>query len=627
MRREAIGPHIAAGAGCCLGAILLAATGAVSARAVGAEALPALLTAPDGCPGDAFGDAVALGRDWLVVGAPGPDGPGVDPGAAYVFRRAGASWVFDAKLTASDAAAGGHFGHSVAIDGETLVVGAWGDAAFGDESGAAYVFSRQDGTWAEAAKLVASDALPGDSFGAAVALSAGAIAVGAYAADPFGASSGAVYVFQELDGAWDERARLTAADGRAGQYFGCAVSLDGDRLLVGARGDDDAGANAGAAYLFTDTPTGWTEAAKLAPAGAAPGDKFGLTVAASGGVGAVAAPGDDPAGSAFVYTLIGPAPAVPANLRVPGAVEADRFACAVASDGRDVVLGAWGDDQAAADAGAAYVFSGDDGTWRQAAKLLPIGPAAGGRTGWSVAVRDGVVAAGAPGDAGAGDVGAVYVFAAGTRTVWRGRAGDPGDWADANCWSAGVPSGDLAVHVGGASAAVLAGEAAACRLAVGVDEPGELRLIDAVLNVDVLTIGPGGVLRMDGPSCLSVGELVLAPGARIDLGGGELLYANGGASKRLLPGDADLDGDVDADDTVLFEAHFDAPGLLGWLEGDFDADGLVAHGDYLALKRNLSDSIPADGPNLPEPASLLLMLPAFAAALLRRRARAGSGLT
>ena len=127
---------------------------------------------------DNFGDSVAIAGDTIVVGAPGDDDNGSDSGSAYVFTRTGTTWTEQAKLTASDGAADDYFGSSVAIAGDTIVVGASGDDDEWQCSGSAYVFTRTGTTWTEQAKLTASDGAANDHFGGSVAIAGDTIVVG-----------------------------------------------------------------------------------------------------------------------------------------------------------------------------------------------------------------------------------------------------------------------------------------------------------------------------------------------------------------------------------------------------------------------------------------------------------------
>jgi uncharacterized repeat protein (TIGR01451 family) len=232
------------------------------------------LTASDGAPSSDFGYSVALSDDTLVVGAYNAD----DAGAAYVFERnrnGADAWGEVAKLTASDGAALDEFGGSVALSGDTLVVGAPEKASW---AGAAYVFARnQDGAdaWGEVKKLTSSDGATDDCFGGSVALSGDTLVAGAWDNE----HAGAAYVFarnQNGTDAWGEVTKLTASDGATGDHFGYSVALSHDTLVVGAHRK---ASGAGAAYVFyLEAPTDLQVAKQVQPASAAPGQAITYTL-------------------------------------------------------------------------------------------------------------------------------------------------------------------------------------------------------------------------------------------------------------------------------------------------------------------------------------------------------------
>jgi hypothetical protein len=152
-----------------------------------------------------------------------------------------------AKLTASDGASSDRFGISVALDGDTALIG----VLKGRNSGSAYVFTRNAGVWTEQAKLTASDGASSDSFGASVAVDGDTALIGANEDDDNGDVSGSAYVFTRSAGVWTEQAKLTASDGAVNDNFGRSVAVDVDTALVGAASDDDNGTNSGSAYVFT----------------------------------------------------------------------------------------------------------------------------------------------------------------------------------------------------------------------------------------------------------------------------------------------------------------------------------------------------------------------------------------
>ena len=169
----------------------------------------------------------------------------------------------EVKLTASDAAEGDQFGRRVSVSGDLAIVGARRDDDAGGESGSAYIFRRTGTNWSEEAKLTASDPAAGDFFGFSVSISGDLAIVGAPFDDDAGNQSGSAYVFRRTGTSWSQEAKLTATEAAADDQFGVSVSISGDLAVVGAFGDDDAGSTSGAAYIFRRTGTSWAEEAKL----------------------------------------------------------------------------------------------------------------------------------------------------------------------------------------------------------------------------------------------------------------------------------------------------------------------------------------------------------------------------
>ena len=192
-----------------------------------------------------LGTSVAIGGNVTLSGAPNP------PGAGSVFVYENESLM--SALKASDRANGDLFGESVDISGDTAVVGAWSEDDNGTDAGAAYVFVRQSATtWVQQQKLTASDARPGDNFSIhAVAIEGDTIVVGADAWDlqVDGDNAGAAYVFTRSGTVWTLQAEL---NGNTADNFGIGVDLSGDTMLIGARAADATGGppRAGAAYVY-----------------------------------------------------------------------------------------------------------------------------------------------------------------------------------------------------------------------------------------------------------------------------------------------------------------------------------------------------------------------------------------
>ncbi len=340
----------------------------------------ARLTPSDGSAYDYFGNSVAIDGNTVVVGAYGDDDSGSTSGSAYLFSRPANGWSSmheSAKLTASDATGGDHFGYSVAIDGDTVVVGAYGDGDFGISSGSAYLFSKPAGGWVgpvhESAKLTPSDGEAYDYFGYSVAIDGNTVVVGAYGDGDFGIFSGSAYLFSKPAGGWvgpvHESAKLTSSDGAAYDYFGYSVAIDGNTVVVGAYGDDDSGDSSGSVYLFRRPDSGWKsmmESAKLMPSDGAAYDYFGYRVAIDGDTVVVGAYGDDDSGdasgSAYLFSRpFGGWTRGHQNARLSAADgEAhDFFGSSVAVSGNTVVIGAKGDKERGTGSGSAYIFQAE----------------------------------------------------------------------------------------------------------------------------------------------------------------------------------------------------------------------------------------------------------------------------
>ena len=421
---------------------------------------------------DLFGVSVAIAGDTIVVGARYEDScddgsitnPGdnacTNAGAAYAFTRSGTTWSQQASLKASDSGAADNFGGSVAIAGDTIVVGATGEASCDDGSitnpgdnacsnaGAAYVFTRSGTTWSQQASLKASNSGVNDFFGESVAIAGDTIVVGAFyeascddgsitnPGDDGCAYAGAAYVFTRSGTTWSPQASLKASNSGADDFFGYSVAIAGDTIVVGARDEascddgsitnpgDDACTYAGAAYVFTRSGTTWSPQASLKASNSGTDDEFGSSVAIAGDTivvgarseascddGSITNPGDNDctyAGAAYVFTRSGSSWSQQASLKASNSGGYDFFGGSVAIAGDTVVIGATGEascddgsitnpgDDGCAYAGAAYLFIPDTAPPRvRSVRTKPGSPAAGTKVTVTATARDpsGVVSA------------------------------------------------------------------------------------------------------------------------------------------------------------------------------------------------------------------------------------------
>ncbi len=381
----------------------------------------ARLTAADGAAEDFFAAAVAISGNTAIVGAPRNDiNTDADQGAAYIFRQSGGVWTQEAKLKAATGAAGDFFGGSVAIRGDTAIVGAYlADIGANANQGAAYVFTRSAGVWTQQDKLKAGAGAADDLFGFSVGLGDDVALIGAHLADAGGgANQGAAYVFTRSGGVWSEHQKLSAPDAAANDLFGLSLALDAGTAVIGASGKIERGdAGAGAAYAFTLSNGIWAVQQKLLPDISAAGNFFGAAVALSGDTALIGSVGDDiganaDQGSASIFvncTGLSREQELIANNGLPG----DGFGNAVAISGDTAVIGAPQNDLGGStDQGSAYVFVRNGATWTQEQKLTASAGAAYDHFGNSVAISDDTAVIGAyRNDVGGNtDQGSAYVF-------------------------------------------------------------------------------------------------------------------------------------------------------------------------------------------------------------------------
>jgi hypothetical protein len=486
---------------------VLPSTPTPSLQQSAAAAVPSLLAqevylkASNTKAGYQFGAAIAISGDTLVVGAPGEssNATGVNgdasntsapvSGAVYVFVRNGGVWSQQAYLKASNTGTGDSFGYSVALSGDTLVVGAPyedssaaginGNAADNGafDSGAAYVFVRGAGGWSQEAYLKASNTGSGDRFGYSVSVSGDTVAVGADGEDSAvtgvdgsendnsAEGAGAAYVFFRSSGSWVQQAYLKASNTGEADAFGWSVGVSGATVIVGAPNEDSAsggingdGSNnsaesSGAAYVFARSGVDWSQQAYIKGPQPGENDLFGFSVSISADTAVVGAVNEDSgatgvngnssdnsamdSGAAFVFLGAGGFWSQRAYLKASNTGVNDFFGSAVSISGDTIVVGAPyeysaatgvngnGSDNSAPDAGAAYQFQLASGGWSQLAYLKASNTGSGDRFGFAVAASS-IVAVAAVGERSSAigingnqidnstfDAGATYAFTEG----------------------------------------------------------------------------------------------------------------------------------------------------------------------------------------------------------------------
>lgn len=339
----------------------------------------AKFTALNAAAYDYFGADVAINGNTAFVGAPGDNDMGLRNGSVFVFRNDGSGFTKRKRITLSNGLINESFGASIDVSGDTLIASAHGRGV-----GAAYVFQGGGTEWNLQGELIPPDLKDSDEYAYTVAISGDTAAVSAYGDNYF---TGAVYIFTRNAGVWSLQTKIKPASGASGLNFGESIALDGDRLVVGAPGG-----YGGYAYVFTRKTQGseivWKES-RLKPTGVGYNDFFGQAVDIWGNTIIVGTDYDDyptmNSGSAYVFTRDG-ANYIQSAILSPVAVPSKRFGCSVALDRDTAIIGAYSDDEKGNLAGAAYMFKRTGDTWTEKAKLTASDAAELDHMGMSVAV-------------------------------------------------------------------------------------------------------------------------------------------------------------------------------------------------------------------------------------------------
>ena len=356
----------------------------------------AVLLQPDPVFFDGFGHAVAVDGDVAAVGIDQSGGGG--PGAVYVFRRAAGSWAFEAKLTGS--APGGRFGAAVAVSGDALAVGDPAAGPLAPGSGAVHVFRRTGGVWVPEAVLAPLAGAANDAFGSSVTLDGDVLAAGAPFGDGAVADTGTAYAFRRAGGLWSQEAALSDPTGGPFEDYGRAVSVQGDTLLVGAPFDGKPANVAGSVFVYGNGPGGWTQEAVLQAQDGPANRELGIAVSLDGDTAAAGAHFDSEAGvqagAVYVFTRSAGVWSQEAKLVPEDAGDNDEFGAAVSLSGDTLAVGSPGVDGAMFAVGSTCLYVRAGGAWNEAARLMVSGGASGDAFGWDVALDGEVLVASAP---------------------------------------------------------------------------------------------------------------------------------------------------------------------------------------------------------------------------------------
>jgi hypothetical protein len=336
-------------------------------------------------PNDTFGQVVAISGKTALISEEPTNLSGGLPGLVRVYTETDGTWKQTATLTASNGTNGDGFGEAIAFDGTTAFIGA-PNAEVTDKNGitlphgAMYVFSDSNGTWTQTQEITASDGAFDDLFGDSVALSGNTLMVGAIGATiNSNNAQGAVYVFTDSNGTWTQQQKLVSGNGAEYDKFGYSIAIDGTNALISSPFTTVNGNSGfGTVYAFTNTNGTWNQSAMIEPANTGPGYyHFGNSLALSGDNALIGQPNStntEIPGAVYAFTNSGGSWTQAQTLHASDAAAYDYFGTALALHGNQFVTSAPGANLQISDSdyysqGAAYIFSNDSGSWQQQQKL------------------------------------------------------------------------------------------------------------------------------------------------------------------------------------------------------------------------------------------------------------------
>ena len=345
----------------------------------------------------------AVDGDAMVVGSLFGDGAAPGSGAVHVYRRADdGSWNEEAELIGNDVGSGFWFGKHVGIDGACIVVGA--PQEWLGTTGAAYVFRHDGNSWRQEAKLLPGDMPAGGRFGAGVSVDGDRIIVGAYLAQGIGQA----YVYERDSGQWVERARLPSPGG-VWHFASHSVAIRGDHAIAGSPFDPERGDGAGAAFTYRRADGTWALEQKLVAADGVASDQFGWWADSDGNQVIVGAPEKGQMGAAYIFDRTGSTWVQETKLLADDAGPGDAFGYWCSIEGEWAAVGARGADASGLDSGAAYLFHREGGLWSQHSKIVAPDTASGDQFGFVSLDEETVTFGGLGNDNAAGiNAGAIY---------------------------------------------------------------------------------------------------------------------------------------------------------------------------------------------------------------------------
>jgi len=356
-----------------------------------------------------FGAAAAIDGEYAIVGALGESSLALYAGAAYIYRRTSLNgWGTEAKILAADPEADDRFANSVSISGDYAIAGAYMEDSGGTNAGAAYIYHRTGpNAWDGGYKIMAPLPEAEAQFGYSVAISGDYAIVGARGEDTGGSNAGAAYIFQRSGtNTWGAGTRILATDPEANDLFGSSVAIDGGRAMVGAPYESSGALASGAAYIYQLSGSSWT-GTKLAVSDPAAGNCFGFSVDIAGDYAIAGTFIQSGAGKAYIYHNAGSGWGAGAILTSPTATPLYGFSVSIAEG--YAVIGSPDENTGAASSGAACIYERTgSNSWIAGTVIAPATAEAEDVLGSSVSQSGDYVVTGSPGDSAS--QGAAYIW-------------------------------------------------------------------------------------------------------------------------------------------------------------------------------------------------------------------------
>ncbi len=372
---------------------------------------------PSPTENDRFGSSVSIYGDSCIIGAYLEDTGEDNAGSVYIFTRSGTSWSLEQEIHNPSPTADDYFGSSVAIYGDTCIIGAYQEDTGGSAAGSVYIYTRSGTTWSLQQEIHNPSPTADDKFGYRVSIYSDSCIIGAYLEDTGEDDAGSVYIYTRSGTTWSLEQEINNPSPVADDKFGDRVSIYGDTCIISAYGDDTGESSAGSVYIYTRSGTTWSLEQEINNPSPTADDYFGYSVSIYGDTCIISAShedtGFDQAGSVYIYTRSGTTWSLEQEIHNPSPTADDRFGFSVSIYSDTCIISASYEDTGESGAGSAYIYTRSGTSWSLEQEIHNPSPTADDNFGWSVSIySDSCIIGAYQEDTGADSAGSAYVFTA-----------------------------------------------------------------------------------------------------------------------------------------------------------------------------------------------------------------------